>query len=182
MFTFIAFSLALCFLLEANSPWLEWLVSPWVLYGGLAVALACVVALVIDKGFARVWHDLYASSVLLVWYAYWQPLFKDDTPVFFAYALYFVFMAAFVELFFIGRRDNIDKEVLRQLQTLAQNLKIKSWMIMLLILYSLDLLEHYLLFPVVMTLLMLRYALSTYLEVEAVKKPSSRQGRDGVKH
>ncbi|MBT9096952.1 hypothetical protein KFZ76_04390 [Methylovulum psychrotolerans] len=175
MFIFIGLSLALCFLLQAESPWLAYLVSPWVLYGGLAVALGCTVAMAVDKGWARLWHDLFSGSVLLVWYAYWQPLFKDDTPVFFAYALYFVFMAAFIELFFIGQRENIDKEVLRQLQVLAQNFRVKSWMVMLLVLYSLDLLEHYMLYPVAMTLLMARFALSTYLQVETAKKPSPRR-------
>jgi len=166
MFLFIGFSLGLCFLLQATSPWLSWLVTPWVLYGGLAVALLSIVAVILDRGFSRLWHDLFSGSVLLVWYAYWQPLFKDDTPVFFAYALYFVFMTAFVELFFIGQRQNIDKEVLRQLQLLAKNLQIKSWMVMVLVLVSLELLDHYMLYPVAMTLLMLRYALSTYLKPE----------------
>ncbi len=171
MFIFIGFSLALCFLLQAASPWLDWLVSPWVLYGGLTVAVFSLVADMVNRGLTGVWHDLFSSSVLLVWYAYWQPLFKDDTPVFFAYSLYFVFMTAFVELFFIGKKDNIDKEVLRQLRMVAKNIRVKSWMVMLLVLYSLDLLEHYLLYPVAMTLLTLRFALSSYLEPEPPKKP-----------
>lgn len=164
MYIFIALSLALCFLLQADSPWLAWLVSPWVLYGGLAVAGICVLGDMANKGWRRLWHDLFSGSVLLAWYAYWQPLFKDDTPIFFAFALYFVFMAAFIELFFIGRRDSIDKEVLRQLQALALNLRIKSWMVMLLVLYSVDALEHYLLYPITMTLLMARFTLATYLD------------------
>jgi hypothetical protein len=174
MFIFIGFCLTLCFLFQAESPWLAWLVSPWVLYGGLVVAGLSIVWAILNRGFARLCHDVFSASVLLVWYAYWQPLFKDDTPVFFAYALYFVFMAAFVELFFIGKKDNMDKEVLRQLQALATSFPIKSWMVMLLVLYSLDLLEHYMLYPVMMTLLLFRFALSTYLPSTTAKKNHPR--------
>ena len=165
MFMFIAFSLALCFMLQANSPWLDFFAVPWVNYGGLAVAVIGLIGEIIKKGPSRLWHDLFSAGVLVFWYPYWKPFFTEDTPVFFAYALYFVFMSAFIELFFISPRNNIDKVVLEQLQLLAQKMPVKSWMVMLLVLVSMETLDHYMLYPVAMTLLMLRFALSAYLDV-----------------
>jgi hypothetical protein len=171
MVIFIVLSLAGCFLVQAASPLLKWLASPLVIYAGLAVAVVSLVAAMLEKGSARLWHDVFAGSVLLVWYAYWQPLFNGESPIFFFFPLYFVFMAAFVELFFVGQQHKMDHETLRQIRLLARQIKIKPWMIMLVVLASLALPQHYLLYPVTMTLLMLRFALMSYLEPAHKTKP-----------
>jgi hypothetical protein len=182
MYIFIVFSLALCFLLQTNSPLLLYFESPFVIYGGLAVAIVALACVILKKGPSKVWHDVFVSSALIVWYAYWPsifntysddapvmndelPMFNEDSPVFFFFPIYFVFMAAFVELFFGGRRHKGDLSTLGQMQELAKRLTIKSWALMVLVLVSLALPQHYTLYPVAVTVLLIHFELSNFLAI-----------------
>ena len=117
---FIALSLALCFMVQTASSLQSLLVSPLVIYIGLAVAMLSILGIFLKKWPDVVWYDLFSASTLVVWFAYWKPLFKDDSPVFFFYPLYFALMTAFVSLFFIGQRDKIDDESFRFMLSLSK--------------------------------------------------------------
>ncbi|MDP2904113.1 MAG: hypothetical protein Q8N96_13585 [Methylovulum sp.] len=166
MFIFIALSLALCFLVQTASPLLNILDSQIVIYIGVALAVGCMVGNIVKKKAAKIWHDVFAGSVLIVWFAYWRSSFNEDSPIFFFFPLYFVFMAAFIELFFAGQHQKIDTATLRQMQSLVKNISVQPWMVMLGVLVSLEWQQHYLLYPVMMTLLLVRFALFSYLELE----------------
>jgi hypothetical protein len=113
---------------------------------------------------ALIWYDIFSSSTLIVWFAYWKPLFKDDSPVFFFYPLYFALMTAFVSLFFIGQRHKIDDESFRLMLSLSKKNISQPWVVMLCVLGSLELQQHFMLYPTLMTLLIMRFALASCLE------------------
>jgi len=140
------------------------LVTPVLIYIGLAVAITSVLGSLFKKLPAIIGYDIFSSSTLLVWFAYWKPLFKDDSPVFFFYPVYFALMTAFVALFFIGQRHKIDDESFRFMQSLYKKSIIQPWVIMLCVLGSLELQQHFMLYPVMMTLLIMRFALASCLE------------------
>jgi hypothetical protein len=140
------------------------LVTPLLIYIGLAVAIVSIFGNLFKKWPAIIWYDVFSSSTLLVWFAYWKPLFKDESPVFFFYPLYFALMTAFVSLFFIGQRDKIDDESLRFMLSLSKKPIIQPWLIMLCVLGSLELEQHFMLYPTLMTLLIMRFALAGCLE------------------
>jgi hypothetical protein len=91
-------------------------------------------------------------------------LFNKDSPIFFFFPLYFAFMTAFVSLFFINQRHKIDYETLRLMQSLSEMKGLQPWLVMSCVLVTLEFQKHYLLFPVMMTLLIMRFALSSCLE------------------
>jgi hypothetical protein len=140
------------------------LVTPLLIYISLAVAIISIFGSVFKKSSAIIWYDIFSSSTLLVWFAYWKPLFKDDSPIFFFYPVYFALMTAFVSLFFIGQRHKIDDESFRLMQILSKKSIIQPWVIMLCVLGSLELQQHFILYPVMMTLLIMRFALANCLE------------------
>jgi hypothetical protein len=113
---------------------------------------------------ATICYDIFASSILIVWFAYWKPLFNDDSPIFFFYPLYFALMTAFVSLFVIGQQHKIDDESFNLMKSLSKKCIIQPWIVMLCVLASLKLQQHFLLYPVMMTLLIMRFALSSCLE------------------
>jgi hypothetical protein len=160
---FIVFSLTLCFMVQTASSLQSLLVSTLVIYIGLAVALLSIVGIFLKK-WPAVWYDLFSASTLVVWFAYWKPLFKDDSPVFFFYPLYFALMTAFVSLFFIGQRDKIDDESFRLMLSFSKKTIIQPWLVMLCVLGSLELQQHFMLYPTLMTLLIMRFALASCLE------------------
>lgn len=164
MLLFIALSLALCFIEQTASSLQNILILPLWIYIGIALDVISILGIIFKKFPIRIWYDIFAAGTLLVWFAYWKPLFNDDSPIFFFYPLYFAFLSAFVGLFFIGRWDKTDKETLGYMQSIDRQSIIQPWVIMLCVLASLALQTHFLLYPVTMTLLMLRFVVSDCLE------------------
>jgi len=161
---FIALSLTLCFLVQTASPLQSVLVKPFIIYIGLAVAIVSILGSLFKKLSAIIWYDIFSSSTLLVWFVYWNPLFKDDSPIFFFYPVYFALMTAFVTLFFIGQRHKIDDESFRLMRFLSKKSITEPWVIMICVLGSLELQQHFMLYPVMMTLLIMRFALASCME------------------
>jgi hypothetical protein len=161
---FIALSLAICFMVQAASPLLSILETSVLIYISLTLAIISIFTTMFKILPGIIWYDIFSSSVLLVWFAYWKPLFKDDSPIFFFYPVYFALMTAFVSLFFVGQRHKIDDESFHLMQFVSQKNIIQPWVIMLCVLGSLELQQQFLLYPVMMTLLIIRFALSSCLE------------------
>ena len=161
---FIALSLALCFMVQTGSSLQNVLVSPLLIYIGLAVAIISIFGSLFKKLPDLIWYDIFSGSTLILWFAYWKPLFKDDSPVFFFYPLYFALMTAFVSLFLIGQRHKIDDESFRLMLSLSKKNIIQPWVLMLCVLGSLELQQHFMLYPTLMTLLIMRFVLASCLE------------------
>jgi hypothetical protein len=161
MLVFILLSLALGYIIQTANPLTSLLMKPFFLYFGIAGAFLAIAGLLVKKGNFKIWYDLFASSALLTWFAYWKTLFNPDSPMFFFFPVYFAAMSAFISLAFIGQSERLDNETLGYMRRLAEQNGLQPWIIMLGALGSLRLLEHYLVFPIIMTLLLLRFALDS---------------------
>lgn len=156
---FIIFGLSLCYLIQKQETILNVLASPLLTYISLGFCLLIIAGLLLKKIPQKYAYDGFAVNVLVVWYGYWQPFFSDDSPIYFSFPLYLVFMTAFVSLFFVNQRHRIDTQSFKFMHRVEKEVVIQPWLIMLGALSSLLLIDHYLLFPVLMTLLILRFAL-----------------------
>ena len=161
---FIALSLALCFMVQNSSWLLSALEKPLMIYISLPIAVISIFGNQFKILSRIIWYDIFSSSVLLVWFAYWKPLFKDDSPIFFFYPLYFALLTAFVSLFFICQRHKIDDESIRFMQSRSKKNIIQPWFVMVCVLVSLELQQQFMLYPVMMTLLIMRFTLTSCLE------------------
>ena len=113
---FIVFNLALCFIVQDASSFQTYLLKPILIYSGISLAIISFFGIMIKKLSIINWYDVYSSSALILWFAYWKPLFTDDSPIFFYYPLYFAMMTAFVSLFFISQRDKVDYQSIHFMQ------------------------------------------------------------------
>jgi hypothetical protein len=166
MLVFISLALALCYIEESANVLQTLLASSFFIYAGLTIASASIVGLFIEKIPEKIGYEVFSSSTLFVWYAYWKtlPLFKfGDSPIFFYFPLFLAVMSAFITLFLSNQNHRIDKVSLSYMRHLEEERLIPSWSLMLCVLISLVLEEHYTLYPVLMTLLMLRFAFSNCL-------------------
>jgi hypothetical protein len=161
---FIVFSLALCFMVQTASSLQGMLVGNLLIYISLAVAIVSIFGSMFKKMSVMIWYDIFSSSTLLVWFAYWKTLFKDESPIFFFYPLYFALFTAFVSLFFISQRHKIDDESFRLMQSFSKKRITQPWIVMVCVLGSLELQENFMLYPVMMTLLIMRFTLASCLE------------------
>lgn len=161
---FITVSLILSFSGQFASSVQSLLISPLFIYIGTGVAILSIAGVIFKKLPTKIGYDIFAGSTLLVWFAYWKMLFNEDSPIFFFFPLYFAFMTAFVSLFLINQRHKIDYETFRRMQSLSEMKGLQPWFVMSCVLVTLEFQKHYLLFPVMMTLLIMRFALSSCLE------------------
>ncbi|MGZ5009069.1 MAG: hypothetical protein ACXV8W_14285, partial [Methylobacter sp.] len=83
MIGFILCSFSLAVLVQNQSEFLRLLSTPVALGVGVAVMAVSLLAGYLKKAPTIIWHDGFATSALLVWYAYWAPQFDDDAPMFF---------------------------------------------------------------------------------------------------
>ncbi len=161
---FIVFSLALCFMVQNAGSLQSLLVTPLLIDICLGIAIISILGSMFKKRWRLIWYDIFSSSTLLIWFAYWKPLFKDDSPIFFFYPLYFALVTAFVSLFFIGQRHKIDEESFRFMHSYSKKNLLQSWILMACVLGSLGLQQNFMLYPVMMTLLIMRFALTSCME------------------
>jgi hypothetical protein len=164
MLIFILLSLGLCVVKQFSPNLQPVLWSEFFIYAGLIVALASVIGSFLKRCSDAVAYDAFSSATLLLWFAYWQPLFEPDAPIFFFYPLYFALMSAFITLFLSNQGHRIDKATLNYMRYLDKERILPAWTLMLGVLGSLELRQHYQLYPVLMTLLMLRFAFSSCIE------------------
>lgn len=161
---FIFLSLALSFMEQTAVPLRSLLITPWFIYIGLILAIISIAGSAFKKTQGIIWYDIFASGTLIAWYAYWKPLFNNDSPIFFFYPLYFALLTALISLFIMGQQHKIDNVSLSFMKTLSRKRIIQPAVIMLCILGSLALQQHFMLYPTLMTLLIIRFVLSSCLE------------------
>lgn len=161
---FIVLCLAISFIVQIDHPIQYALISPWLTYGGVGCATLIMLGSIIKKLTHLMWFDLFASSILIAWFSHWKPLYVHESPMFFFFPVYFILLTAVVSVLFIGQREKIDQESLQYLHRVSQHSLAQPWLVMLYSLVSLNLLEHFLQYPVAMTLLILRFSLSGCLQ------------------
>lgn len=161
---FIVCSLLVSFLVQNESPYLVLLSSPAVLAIGAIATAASIIGALLKKMPSEVWYDLFATGTLLIWFAYWRPLFNDDAPMFYFFPLYYTLLTAAVTLLFINRSEYFDDESVAQLRFLEKNSRLDTSAIVVFVLISLVITRHYLLYPIAMTLFVLRFMLTRCLE------------------
>ena len=160
---FVLLCLALAVIVQTGSPVQTLLLSPIVLYMGLAVAVCTIICSIFKKLPEYLSYDLFSSSILFGWFAYWKPLFVKDSPIFFFFPVYFALIVAFVSLFFVGKSHKIDQDSLNRMQKIVDSGVVEPWFLMICVTVTLYFENRFIQFPTMMTLLTMRYALSACL-------------------
>jgi len=170
MIFYIAVNLTLVFLLQSQSPYLQPASLESILYAGLACTVSSGIAAAGKKIPLKICHELFAIGCLLMWFAYWRQFYRSDAPMFYFYPVYFVLLNAFLSLVFISRRERFDDESITHLRHLSGSTLFHPLLIALLLLVSIVMTGHFLLFPAAMTLLLIRYTLISCLEPYGLNK------------
>ncbi len=161
---FIILSLSLCYLVETANPAQSFLTSPLIIYAGTSFAVISIIGIFFKKFQENLWYDIFFSSTLLTWFASWKSFFNEQSPMFFFFPLYFALTTAFVTFILIGGRQRIDRQTRDYMKAFVEKSGMEPWILMIFILGSLQLQHHFMLFPVLMTLLLVRYTLSGCLQ------------------
>lgn len=162
---FILASLSIGYLVHHSNPLVNYLLSPELTNAGYLLLAISGVGVLLNKPVMVNWYDLFACSSLLIWFNDWHRSFKAESPMFQYYPFYLAIVAGCVSVFFIGRRHGIDAQTLTYMQTLSQAGKLHALIAMALVVAGLQMTEHYLVYPVAMTLLLFKFAFDECLKL-----------------
>jgi hypothetical protein len=164
MIGFILCSLLLAVLVQKQSEFLPLFATPLALYISLAMMAVSLLAGYLKKVPTVIWHDGFMTSCLIIWYAYWAPQFNDDAPMFFFFPLYFALLTSIVTFTLINKSEDFDQETIRQLRYLEKINRFSISAIVAFVLISLLITRHYTLYPIAMTLFIMRHTMIACLE------------------
>lgn len=164
MIGFILCSMLLAALVQKQNEWLPLLATPTALAIGLTLMATSLLAGYFKKTTTLIWHDAFASSCLLIWYAYWTPQFNDDAPMFFFFPLYYALLTSIVTVTLINKSQYFDRESIQQLRYLDKMSRFKMNAMIAFVLLSLLITRHYMLYPIAMTLFIIRHTMTICLE------------------
>ena len=165
MIGFILCSLLLAGLVQNQSELLQLLATPVALGISLTVMAIILLAGYLKKVPTVIWHDGFATSCLLAWYAYWAPQFNADAPMFFFFPIYYALLTSIVTLTLINKSEDFDLESIRNLRHLEKNNPFSLSMIVAFVLVSLLITRHYALYPIAMTFFITRHTMIACLEI-----------------
>jgi len=168
MFLFIVLNLCVVFFLKTERLTLEIFQSNSLLFTGVFLLILNFIAMVIKfKKLSFKWrYDLFAVGSIFVCLSYWPPFFRQGSPVFISFLFYFAFISALFSILFIKKSEDIEPEVKEYLQWLSSSGRFNPLVIMLAVMVSLAFPQHFLLFPITMTLLVIRYSMACSLNSE----------------
>lgn len=165
MIGFILCSMSLAVLVQSQNEFLQILGTPVALGIGLTIMAISLLAGYLKKVPTVTWHDGFASSCLLVWYAYWAPQFNDDAPMFFFFPLYFALFTSIMTLTLINKSQYFDRESIENLRYLEKNSRFNISVIVVFVLISLLITRHFTLYPIAMTFFIIRHTMIACLEI-----------------
>jgi hypothetical protein len=165
MIGFIICSLMLAVLVQNQSNFLLLLTTPVALGIGLTIMASSLLAGYLKKAPSVIWHDAFASSCLLIWYAYWKPQFGDDAPMFFFFPLYYALLTSIVTLTLINKSQYFDHESIMHLRYLEKICRSDISAMVTFVLISLLITRHYALYPIAMTFFIIRHTMIVCLEI-----------------
>ncbi|MCX7089718.1 MAG: hypothetical protein NTV00_16910 [Methylococcales bacterium] len=161
---FICLSLAISFLVQSHHRLEAILLSVWTEYFGIGCIIVGILLMLARKLTLSIRYDLFCSGVLCVWISTWPPFFNPDSPVIFFYPLFFCFVTVAVNFLFIQQAATIDPLTLSYLIKFTNNRFFHTGLIMAGVLYSLTQTDNYRLFPNIMALMILKYALVSIVQ------------------
>ena len=166
MLAFIILSLLLSYLVQSESPYQNIFITTVTIYLGLSCIAISIIGAMIKKIFYSIWYDLFATGALLTWFSYWHQFFHNEAPMFYLFPLYFAFLIALVSLLFISKRDRFDQESVDHIRSFDKKAKFHPGVVIAGVLVSMLLPGHYLLFPVAMSLLIIRYTFTCCADIK----------------
>ncbi len=168
MYIFILLNLLMAFVLKNDNIIRTVFLSDYALYLGESLLVVILIATGIKfrQINYKLRYDLFAVGALLIWFAYWPPFFRQDSPLFYIYPLYFALITALFALVFIKKPEQIKRDERAWLQWLSDTGRFNPFIIMVCVAISLFLPQQFMLFPLTVSLLVMRFALACCLDNE----------------
>ena len=108
-------------------------------------------------------YDLFLSGTLLVWLAYWQTDYTFEAPIYLYYPAYFVGIGLLLPNLVARNSVYFPADQMKLMKLLHGSPVLHPDLLVGLILYSLADMSHYLLYPILCSLLLIRFSFNLCL-------------------
>jgi len=161
---FTTASICLFFIVQTDNPLLVILATDSVLYAGLICVVLSGLLAATRRSPPRWNYDVFALGTLMIWSAYWREFIRVDAPLFHFYPVFFVLLTGVFTLFIVNPGHRFDADTLSRMMTLYRLKPFSVPVLAGLTLASLYFPNHFVMYPLVLSLLILRYAIGTCLD------------------
>lgn len=163
---FIVCCLLLTTLVQTASAYLPYLNIDWVWQASAGLAGVFLLTGCLKKLPGSIWQDGFASGLLWAWYGCWEPQFSKGSPMFHIFPIYYAVLCSWMWWSVINKSAQLDLASQDALRYLQKNLaRFDACLVAAFALTSLAFPEHYLLYPILMTLFVIRSTLQRCLEI-----------------
>jgi len=162
LFTFTA--LILTALIWSENNWLLYNDNHWLIGCGMGLVLFSAVCSLFSWLHFRWRYDLFAFGCILAWYPWWRIEYRVDTPMFYFFPIYFVLFSVVVSYFLLHQRQWVTEEDRKMIRLFDHWYTFHPAALGLFVPLSVWARDYYIFYPIVMTLLMMRYVFSVFLE------------------
>ncbi len=161
-FTLINFVLILIVLLRPDM--LQTLTSPWFMPVGLLIIGLSGVVYFVERSRYRLAYDFFLVGTLIVWWIYWREVYQPNAPMFKFYPVYFSILSVLLTNLIINQKHCLDDDQIRLIRLIYANFLFRADLLVGLTLASLYLRDQYVLYPVIVSFVYVRYVFTECLE------------------
>lgn len=111
-------------------------------------------------------YDLIAWGSLLAWFITWQNEYSIDKPIFLITPVFFTLVSVITTLTLMSQRSRIDPKDIELIFSISWIGRFSLNFLPFMVLGSLFMPKHYLFYPILMSLFIIRFALETCLRDE----------------
>lgn len=157
-------SLGLIVLVWQNSPFLEWINNPSVLYFGVfSTVLSAFIALFRDRYFS-VAYDFFCLGNLCIWFVHWREVYRIDAPLFSWFPIFLVFLVVLLNRQVVYQWERMDCLQLKMIRLILKVRFFHPLFLSLLVLLSVYFREYFIFYPMVVSLLLIRCSFAIVLQ------------------
>lgn len=147
-------------LIWTQSTLVKYLETDNVLFFGLFCVALSTLLDALKKVHYKYCYDLYALGCLLIWFAYWRRFFRLDAPIFSIYPIFFVVLSLCITYLVINRSQNLPSDQIILMRFIHESWLFQAPLLAFIMLCSLLDPEHYLIYPIMMSLFFIRFSFS----------------------
>ncbi len=164
---FICLNLLISYAVNAHNRLEQFFLSSYCEYLGILLIVVSCICLAWPKLKLALRYELFCSGTVLVWISTWPPNFNADSPVIFFFPLFFCLVTVLVHKVFILQAETIDLMSLKYIALLGRHNFWHTGVLVVSVLVSLTQIEHYRVYPSLLSLLLIKYAVLSILELRA---------------
>ena len=149
---------------------LETLNMPWLTQIGLLFICLSGAIYFVGHSKYRLAYDFFLVGTLIVWWIHWREVYQANAPLFKFYPVYFSILSVLLTSSVINQKHCLDDDQIELIRLIYARFLFRPELLVGLTLMSLYLRQQYVLYPVMVSFVYVRYVFTECLEFSYQRK------------